>query len=85
MVPICLKELLNYSYLKKEFPYRKISDYHLNIPSIKYGSPLGEVEYKGKIFYNIGLDDLSASTTYSRTEFDNLSAIWISLRNIIYN
>ena len=31
-----------------------IHDYHLTIPSIRFGVPISEGEYKGKIFYNLG-------------------------------
>ena len=31
-----------------------IHDYHLTIPSIKFGVPISEGDYKGKIFYNLG-------------------------------
>ena len=32
----------------------KIHDYHLTIPSIRFGVPISEGENKGKIFYNLG-------------------------------
>ena len=31
-----------------------VHDYHLTIPSIKFGVPLSEGRYKGKVFYNLG-------------------------------
>ena len=31
-----------------------IHDYHLTIPSIRFGVPIDKGEYKGKIFYNLG-------------------------------
>jgi hypothetical protein len=31
-----------------------IHDYHLTIPSIRFGVPMKEGKYKGKIFYNLG-------------------------------
>ena len=31
-----------------------IHDYHLTIPSIRFGVPISEGEHKGKIFYNLG-------------------------------
>ena len=32
----------------------KVHDYHITIPSIKFGVPLSTGEYKGKVFYNLG-------------------------------
>ena len=48
--------------LREEYFYRlpgpnditKIHDYHLTIPSIRFGVPIGEGKYKGKVFYNLG-------------------------------
>ena len=48
--------------LNKEYFYRLpgyndptgIHDYELTIPSIKFGVPIGDGKYKGKVFYNLG-------------------------------
>ena len=31
-----------------------IHDYHLTIPSIRFGVPIKDGKYKGKVFYNLG-------------------------------
>ena len=55
-----IKMILNEEYfetlpgVKDPTDINKVHDYHLTIPSIKFGVPLSTGPYKGKVFYNLG-------------------------------
>ena len=54
-----------------------IHDYHLTIPSIRFGVPISEGENKGKIFYNLGQakDMVYTFKLYKEFEFEGIKLI----------